>query len=71
MKIPIYGSRMRTVTLSALSAAVSNGKINYNAGRMCPKTLKSRDGISTRPVDPVAISLRLVSAQAVGQIRMN
>jgi hypothetical protein len=33
MKIPIYGSRMRTVMLSALSAAVSNGKINYNAGK--------------------------------------
>ena len=32
MKIPIFGSRMRTVMLSALSAAVSNGKINYNAG---------------------------------------
>jgi hypothetical protein len=29
MKIPIYGSKMRTAMLSALSAAVSNGKINY------------------------------------------
>src|SRR5450631_255187 len=34
MKIPIYGLRMRKVMLSALSAAVSNGKINCNAGRI-------------------------------------
>jgi hypothetical protein len=32
MKIAIYGSKMRTALLSALSAAVSNGKINYNVG---------------------------------------
>jgi hypothetical protein len=33
MKIPIYGSRMRTVMLSASSAAASNGKTNGNDGR--------------------------------------
>jgi hypothetical protein len=32
MKIPIFGSKMKTAKLSALSAAVANGKINYNAG---------------------------------------
>ena len=32
----IYGSKMRTAMLSALSAAVANGKTNYSAGRVRP-----------------------------------
>jgi hypothetical protein len=32
MKIPIYSSKMRMAMLSVSSAAVSNGKTNYNAG---------------------------------------